>query len=312
MTEPGPHDDLLVYQNGNFIPWRDARVHVFSPVVKYGAAVFEGIRGYWSENRQCMLLFRLRDHMERMEISQRILRFDTVVSADEMEDAVVELVRRNGFKESVHIRPMAYLGGDGEASARGPVESVITAIRRGTQKLTETGCRAQVSSWERLSDRVMPGRAKAVGNYNNSRLAGIQAKVDGYDTALLLNRAGKIAEGPSMCFFMIRNGVPITSSITSDILESITRDTVITLLEDEFGLKTEQREIDRSELFMAEEAFFCGTGWEVTPVIDVDSAPIGNGEVGPIVKRLQQAYFEMVSGIGEDPRGWLTAVEIGK
>ena len=101
-----------------------------------------------------------------------------------------------------------------------------------------------------------------------------------------------------MCFFMIRNGVPITSSITSDILESITRDTVITLLEDEFGLKTEQREIDRSELFMAEEAFFCGTGWEVTPVIDVDSAPIGNGEVGPIVKRLQQAYFETVTGIG--------------
>jgi len=312
MTEPGPHDDLLVYQNGNFIPWKDAQVHVFSPVVKYGAAVFEGIRGYWSDRRKCMLLFRLRDHMERMEISQRILRFDAVVSADEMEDAVVELVRRNGFKESVHIRPMAYLGGDGEASARGPVESVITAIRRGTPKLTETGCRAQVSSWERLSDRVMPGRAKAVGNYNNSRLAGIQAKVDRYDTALLLNRAGKIAEGPSMCFFMIRNGVPITSSITSDILESITRDTVITLLEDEFGLKTEQREIDRSELFMAEEAFFCGTGWEVTPVIDVDSAPIGNGEVGPIVKRLQQAYFETVTGIGEDPRGWLTIVEIEK
>jgi branched-chain amino acid aminotransferase len=312
MTEPGPHNDLFVYQNGNFIPWSDARVHVFSPVVKYGAAVFEGIRGYWSDKRQRMLLFRLRDHLERMEISQRILRFDTVVSADEMEEAVVELVRRNRFKESVHIRPMAYLGGDGEASARGPVESVITAIRRGTPKIKETGCRAQISSWERLSDRVMPGRAKAVGNYNNSRLAGIQAKVDGYDTALLLNRAGKIAEGPSMCFFMIRNGVPITSSITSDILESITRDTVITLLEDEFGLKTEQREIDRSELFMAEEAFFCGTGWEVTPVINVDGAPIGNGEVGPIVKRLQQAYFETVTGIGDDPRGWLTSVETGK
>ena len=137
----------------------------------------------------------------------------------------------------------------------------------------------------------MPGRAKAVGNYN-SRLAGIQAKVDGYDTALLLNRAGKIAEGPSMCFFMVRNGVPVTPSITSDILESITRDN-ITLLRDELGLETEEREIDRSELFMAEEAFFCGTGWEVTPVIDVDGAPIGNGEVGPIVKRLQQAYLDI-------------------
>ena len=310
MTEPGPHDDLLVYQNGEFVPWRDATVHVFSPALKYGAAVFEGVRGYWSETRGCMVLFRLQDHMRRMEISQRILRFDTVIGAAEMEAAVIELVRRNAFRESVHIRPTAYLGGDGEASARGPVESVITAIRRGTHKIAETGCRAQVSSWERISDRVMPGRAKAVGNYNNSRLAGIQAKVDGYDTALLLNRAGKIAEGPSMCFFMIRDGVPVTSSITSDILESITRDTIITLLRDELGLEAEQREIDRSELFLAEEAFFCGTGWEVTPVIDVDGAPVGDGKVGPIVKRLQKAYSALVTGAGDDPHGWLTEVEV--
>jgi branched-chain amino acid aminotransferase len=156
----------------------------------------------------------------------------------------------------------------------------------------------------------MPSRAKAVGNYNNSRLASIQAKVDGYDTALLLNRAGKIAEGPSMCFFMIRDGKPVTPSITSDILESITRDTVISLLRDELGLETEQRDIDRSELFMAEEAFFCGTGWEVTPVIDIDGAPIGEGCVGSVVKRLQQAYLDLVTGVTDDPRGWLTEVEV--
>ena len=155
----------------------------------------------------------------------------------------------------------------------------------------------------------MPGRAKAVGNYNNSRLAGIQAKIDGYDTALLLNRAGKISEGPSMCFFLVRAGVPITSSITSDILESITRDTVIRLLEDEFDLKTDEREIDRSELFLAEEAFFCGTGWEVTPVINIDGAPIGNGTAGPIVKQLQASYFETVTGVTKDRHRWLTEVE---
>ncbi len=155
----------------------------------------------------------------------------------------------------------------------------------------------------------MPGRAKAVGNYNNSRLAGIQAKIDGYDTALLLNRAGKISEGPSMCFFIVRAGVPITSSITSDILESITRDTVIMLLKDEFGLETKEREIDRSELFLAEEAFFCGTGWEVTPVINIDGAPIGNGTAGPIVKQLQASYFETVTGVTKDRHRWLTEVE---
>ena len=309
MPADSPHDDLIVYQNGRFVPWRDATAHVFSPALKYGAAVFEGVRGYWSEARGCMVLFRLHDHMKRLEASQRILRFDTVVPAEEMEAAVIELVRRNGFRENVHIRPTVYLGGEGEASATGPVETVITAIRRGTPKIAETGCRAQVSSWERLSDRVMPGRAKAVGNYNNSRLAGIQAKIDGYDTALLLNRAGKISEGPSMCFFIVRAGVPITSSITSDILESITRDTVIMLLKDEFGLETKEREIDRSELFLAEEAFFCGTGWEVTPVIDIDGAPIGSGTTGPIVKRLQASYFETVTGGTKDRHRWLTEVE---
>ena len=310
MPADSPHDDLLVYQNGEFVLWRDATAHVFSPALKYGAAVFEGVRGYWSEARNCMVLFRLHDHMKRLEASQRILRFDTVVPAEEMEAAVIELVRRNRFQENVHIRPTAYLGGEGEASATGPVETVITAIRRGTPKIAETGCRAQVSSWERLSDRGMPGRAKAVGNYNNSRLAGIQAKIDGYDTALLLNRAGKISEGPSMCFFLVRAGVPITSSITSDILESITRDTVIRLLEDEFDLKTDEREIDRSELFLAEEAFFCGTGWEVTPVIDIDGAQIGDGTVGPIVKRLQSAYFETVTGITQDRHNWRTEVKV--
>lgn len=309
MPADSPHDDLIVYQNGRFVPWRDATAHVFSPALKYGAAVFEGVRGYWSEARGCMVLFRLHDHMKRLEASQRILRFDTVVPAEEMEAAVIELVRRNGFRENVHIRPTVYLGGEGEASATGPVETVITAIRRGTPKIAETGCKAQVSSWERLSDRVMPGRAKAVGNYNNSRLAGIQAKIDGYDTALLLNRAGKISEGPSMCFFIVRAGVPITSSITSDILESITRDTVIMLLKDEFGLETKEREIDRSELFLAEEAFFCGTGWEVTPVINIDGAPIGNGTAGPIVKQLQASYFETVTGVTKDRHRWLTEVE---
>ena len=309
MPADSPHDDLIVYQNGRFVPWRDATAHVFSPALKYGAAVFEGVRGYWSEARGCMVLFRLHDHMKRLEASQRILRFDTVVPAEEMEAAVIELVRRNGFRENVHIRPTVYLGGEGEASATGPVETVITAIRRGTPKIAETGCKAQVSSWERLSDRVMPGRAKAVGNYNNSRLAGIQAKIDGYDTALLLNRAGKISEGPSMCFFIVRAGVPITSSITSDILESITRDTVIMLLKDEFGLETKERESDRSELFLAEEAFFCGTGWEVTPVIDIDGAPIGSGTTGPIVKRLQASYFETVTGGTKDRHRWLTEVE---
>ncbi len=299
------HQDLIVHFNGRYVPWRDATVHVFSPFAKYGAAVFEGVRGYWSETRGKMLLFRLREHMERLELSQRIMRFDRIVAADEMCDAALELVRRNGFRTSVHIRPTVYVDGEGESSARSPIGCFITAVPRGTPQRVTDGCTAQVSSWERISDRSMPARAKVNANYNNSRLAGIQARIDGYDAAIMLNSRGKVAEGQGMCLFLVRNGVAVTPSVTSDILESITRDTVLALL-GEMGIDTVERDVDRSEFFAASEAFFCGTGWEITPINAVDGSPIGAGRPGSITKCLQRAYFDLVTGVSGEHPEWIS------
>ena len=303
----GDHERLIVCFNGEFVPWNEARVHVFSPFAKYGAAVFEGIRGYWSQQRGKMLLFRLREHMERLEVSQRIMRFEEIVPAEEMAATTLELVRRNRFRTSVHIRPTVYVDGDGGSAARGPIGTFVTAVPRGTPNRVRDGCTAQISSWERVGDRSMPARAKANANYNNVRFAGIQAGIDGYDAAILLNSRGKVAEGQGMCLFLIRDGVAVTPSVTSDILESITRDTVLTLLGD-MGVATRERDVDRSEFFAASEAFFCGTGWEITPLNAVDGAPVGAGCPGEVTRRVQKAYFDLVHGVSGDRPEWLSVV----
>ena len=214
---PRDYDDLIVYFQGEFVPWKNATVHVFSPAVKYGAGVFEGIRGYWSEARQQMVVFRLQEHLKRLEYSQKVMRFEKIFSAEELTAPLLEMLRRNDFKQHVHIRPTVYVDGDGESGSQGPVDVNITAVRRSKKAEVETGVNIQVSSWQRLSDLAMPTRVKANANYNNSRMADMQAKADGYDTAAMLNSKGHVSEGPGMCFFMIRDGIPVTPTITSNI-----------------------------------------------------------------------------------------------
>jgi branched-chain amino acid aminotransferase len=301
------YSNLLVYLDGEFVAWNDAKIHVFSPAVKYGAAVFEGIRGYWNTETETMYLFRLEEHMRRLELSQRIMRFSRIVPAETMMDATIELMRRNGFRSSVHIRPTVYVGGFGESNAQEPVGTFVTAIARDTPRKVQTGVRAQVSSWQRIADNVMPARAKANANYNNSRYAGIQAAKDGYDAAIFLNSRGKLSEGQGMCLFLIRNGIAVTPSVTSDILESITRDTVIRLLRDQ-GVEVQERDVDRSEFFDASEAFFCGTGAEITPIINVDGDAIGAGIPGEVTRALQTAYFDLAFARTDADHAWLTAV----
>jgi branched-chain amino acid aminotransferase len=280
---------------------------VFSPAVKYGAAVFEGIRGYWNAEKETMYLFRLEEHMRRLELSQRIMRFNQIVSAETMMEATIELMHKNSFRSSVHIRPTVYVAGYGESSAQEPLGTFVTAIPRDTPKKVQVGCRAQISSWQRIADNVMPARAKANANYNNSRYAGIQAAKDGYDAAILLNSRGKLSEGQGMCLFLIRNGIAVTPSTTSDILESITRDTVISLLRDA-GVEVQERDVDRSEFFDASEAFFCGTGAEITPIVNVDGDAIGSGTPGEVTRSLQATYFDLAFGRTNSHHEWLTAV----
>ena len=293
-----------VFMDDKIVPWDEGRVHVDSAAFKFGSAVFEGLRGYWNETEQEMYLFRMAEHMNRLVYSQRFMRYDEIFAPDAVAEKTLELVRANGFRgENVHIMATAYIAGRGGQNVTGPIGLAITAQERPrSAKITE-GISAQVSSWMRVPDNAMPMRAKVNANYQNGRLATLQAVGDGYDTAIFLNSRGKVSEGPGMCFFMVRDGVPITPHTSSDILESITRSTVLQLLE-EMGTPAVERDIDRSELVAADEAFFCGTAWEVTPITSIDKLPVGTGIAGPLTKRLQETYFDVCHGISGAHPEW--------
>lgn len=297
----------FAYLNGEIVPWADAKVHVFSPVAKYGIGIFEGIRAYWNEKDEQLYLFRLKEHLDRYAFSQKAMRFDAGPYDAELTDALIELCRANRFRTTVHVRMMAFIDDMGEMGATGPVGTAITALPRATTKTFTEGAAAQISAWARMPDNVMPARIKCNANYHNSRLAVMQAQLDGYDVAILLNTRGKVSEAPAMCIFIVRDGVLITPSATNDILESITRQTVIEIGRD-LGIETVERDVDRTELIAANEAFYCGTGAEVTPINSVDRIPIGSGKPGPVTRRIQELYIDVVTGLSGTRPEWRTPV----
>jgi len=294
--------------NGEIVPWDEGKVHVASAGFKFGAGVFEGLRGYWSERDRELYLLHLDQHMRRLTYSQTFMRFDEVIDTRAFGEQIIELVRANDFREDIHIVATVFVEGHGGPSASGPVGTAITAGPYHTKSFVDGGCSAQVSSWQRVADTAMPVRVKCNANYQNGRLALVQAKADGYDTAILLNSRGKVSEGASMCFFMVRDGRAVTPTTSSDILESITRKSIIELLPRACEIAVLERDIDRSELAAAEEAFFCGTAWQVTPITSIDRLPVGDGQVGPVVRRLQAAYFAIARGESEDYADWRTPV----
>lgn len=295
-----------LYLDGEIVPYEDAKIHVLSPAVTYAASVFEGIRGYWSERQEQLYLFRLDDHLRRLQFSMKVMRFDQSFSLDDLREPLLRLIEANGFREDIHIRLLAYLGGQPQIQSVGPVGIAVQAGPFWPNPHIEAGMSCGVSSWSRTHDNAIPPRVKATANYANSRLAILEAQRNGFDNAILLTREGKVAEGPVANFFMIRDGVPVTPRISDGILESITRDTLIGLFDTKLGLRTEERAVDRTELYHAEEAFMCGSGWEITPVTSIDRLPVGDGAVGPLTRRLQEAYMAAVRGEVEVPQGWLT------
>ncbi len=296
-----------LYLNGKILPYDEARIHVQSAAVKYGTSVFEGLRAYWSAPHGELYLFRVKEHIDRLYGSLRLMRMEHGFTREELTSSIVQVLRKNGYREDVHIRQSALLDTDVGLEATGPVGLAVDALPR---KLTdEPGVTACISSWTRISDTSMPPRIKCSANYQNSRLATLEAKTNGYDTALLLNARGKLAESPGACCFVVRGGVPITPPVTADILESVTRATLLELCMRELGLAPVEREVDRTELYVAEEVFLCGSGWEITPVLSIDRLPLGDGkEPGPVTRAIQQCYFAVVRGEKPDYRRWLTPV----
>ena len=300
--------ERLANVNGKIVPLDQATVHVLSPAVKYASAVFEGIRGYWSAKENDLYVFRLDEHIERLFASMKVMRFALEVSPDTIRNWILETIRANGHRETVHIRILAYVDGRGEQGAAGPISfAVTTAVAPRSQKF-ETGIRLGVSSWVRISDRVMPPRVKCVANYNNGRLATMEVKMHGYDNALFLTESGKVAETPGSCFFMIKGNRLITPSPDQDILESITRDTVIAVARENGLLEVVERPVDRSECYLADEAFVCGSNQEILPVVGIDGLKIGEGKPGKHTKNLQDSYIEVVEGRRRSRSAWCISV----
>jgi branched-chain amino acid aminotransferase len=291
------------------VPFEQAKVHVLAPAITYAAMVFEGIRGYWSERRQQLYLFRLDDHLRRLQDSMRTMRYGAEYSLDSLRSQVIEAVRVNGFRETIHLRVMALVTGlPPSITTSSPVSLVVTAGVYPMKDWQTTGMSVGVSSWQRVHESSNPPRVKTSANYSNGRLGMLQSQLDGYDATLMLTRSGTVAEAPVATFFMVRRGRLVTPSITESILESITRETMIELATDVLGLPVEERPVDRTELYSADELFFCGSGWEVVPITQVDRIPVGGGRRGAITAQLREVYLEVVKGERPGYENWLTPV----
>ena len=301
------------WMNGKIIPWKDATVHVFSDVFKYGSNVFEGVRAYSSPNKNQLYLFRNNEHMTRLfNESMKILRMESPWNAEDITKGMIDLLRANDFHDDLHMRPTVYFG-MGKAHAFHPdnikTGCVITAIERPNKpKTLWEGINACVSSWRRIGDEMMPPRVKAGANYLNGRYAFMEARINGFHTPIILNEHGKVSEGPGACIMLVRKGQVVTPPVTAGILESVTRTTLMQLFRDEMSMEVVERDIDRTELYVSDEVFFCGTGAEILPVISIDNYAVGTGEPGTIVKTIQNIYFNIARGENHKYDEWLTPV----
>lgn len=299
--------ELNIWINGELVPQDEAVLPVNSAAVFYAANVFEGLRAYWNEEDEELYCFRLAEHFERFRESMKMMRFSIPYGEEDLNRAVREVLTGNEIQEDVHMHMVGYVGGIG-LDATSPAGLYIIPRRR-PRVDDHPGMHCCVSSWARTSDNAIPIRLKSGSNYQNGRLAILQAKADGYDQPIFLNKEGHVAEGSGATFFMVRKGKLVTPPVSADILESITRSTLIeTICPDLLGIEVVEREIDRTELYVADEAFFCGSGYEITPIVSVDRFPLGDGAVGPITRSIQRAYLDIVRGADKRYPEWRTPV----
>ena len=288
----------------------EATVNVLSPTSQFGANVFEGIRCYWSEQDQQLYAFRLADHYKRLQNSIKILRFNSPYSTSDFQQGLVDVVKANGYREDIAVRQTVFVDGIGGTwNSCEPINMFIAPIAKPFQKIQDkAGLRCQVSSWERISDRNLSPRAKVGANYINSRMAYLEARENGYDTALILNNRGRISEGPGACLFMIRDNKLITPPPTASVLESITRDTIIRVAAEQLGIETQERDIDRTELYICDEAFLCGSAMEITHITNIDGLAVGDGKLGKITQDLSNIYHQIITGQLSQYKDWLTPI----
>lgn len=298
------------YFQGQIVPNAEASISIQTHAFLYGTAVFEGIRAYWVEEDQQLYAFRMLEHYQRLRNSGRIFMMKAPMSPEEMVQVTVDLLRKNQFKTDTYVRPILYKSGTAVGIKCHDMSDdfLIFAVPFGAYLDTTKGLKVKVSSWRHLEDNMIPMRAKCNGAYVNAVLAKNEAAMDGYDEAIFLSSEGHVSEGTGENLFIVRNGKLITAPFTADILEGITRASIATLAQEELGLEVEERLIDRTELYVCDEAFFTGTAAEVSPITQVDHRPVGDGKVGPISLKLQKLYFDAVKGKNPKYKKWLTPI----
>ena len=296
------------YFEGKIIPSEEANINIMTHAFNYGTGIFEGIRGYWSAKDEQLYIFKLKEHYERMFRNFNLFKIEIPISIEDACEVTIELARKNEYRQDMYIRPIGYKSSyeigprlDGLDN-----EFAIFNIPLGDYVNTSDGLDVMVSSWRRMPDNSIPARSKATGIYINSALAATEAKESGFDEAIMLTQDGCVSEGSAMNLFMIRDGVLITTPVTADILEGITRQTIIQVAREQMSLETIIRPIQRTELYIADELFFCGTGAQVAPVTSVDRRPVGGGNPGELAMKLQALYFSIVQNGLQEYSNWLT------
>jgi branched-chain amino acid aminotransferase len=299
-----------VYYNHQFMPLENAKMSILTHALHYGTGCFDGIRGNWNEEKGQLFLFRVKEHYQRLKNGCRILRIDLPLSVEEMVGLTVETVEKSGYQEGVYIRPVAYKSQEVIGVRLHNLESDFFIIVSTLPAYidNEAGVRCCTSSWRRIDDTMIPARAKTTGIYINSALAKTEAMERGFDEAIMLTMDGHVSEGSGENIFLVHEGKLITPPSADNILIGITRQTVIELAREELGIETVERSIDRSEMYIADEAFFTGTAAHVAPIIEIDERPIGDGSIGPISKKLQEIYFQCIEGNHPKYMHWCTPV----
>ncbi|MEW6732849.1 MAG: branched-chain amino acid transaminase [Acidobacteriota bacterium] len=302
-------DSTIAFFEGKFVPLTEAKISVQMHAFNYGTAIFEGIRGYYNRDEDEIYLFRLAEHYRRMLNNCKLIKIELPYSAQDLCDLTAEMLRLNNFHRDIYVRPLAYKTACQIGTKLSPgSDYTMFAVAMDDYIATDHPLSVCISSWRRLEDNSIPPRGKICGSYVNSALAATEARDNGFDEAIVLNNDGHVAEGAAMNIFMVREGKLVTTPITANILEGITRTALVRIAKEELGVETEARQIDRSELYMADELFFCGTGAQIASIGAVDHRQIGDGHTGPITRALQHIYDRVVRGYHEGYAEWRTPV----
>ncbi|MBI2845934.1 MAG: branched-chain amino acid transaminase [Chloroflexi bacterium] len=300
----------FAFFEGEIVPIEQAKISIMTHAFNYGTGVFAGIRGYWNQDEEEMYIVHLKKHYERFQRSCKLMMINLPYSVDDFFQITLELLRKEGFREDTYIRPLAYKSTPQIGVRLHNLEDAFAlfATPFGSYIGNEEAAKAGVSSWIRLPDNAIPARGKITGAYVNSAFIKTEAALNGFDEAIVLTRDGHVSEGSAENLFIVREGILVTPPISDDILEGITRASIIELAKNELGREVQERHIDRSELYVAEEAFYCGTGVQIVAITEIDHRPVGEGKIGPVAAQLREIYFNIVRGRNKKYSHWVTPV----